>query len=286
MGLHRNIPVGLRSSHPPGFVQSGDPGAVGAYKVWVDTSAGTGLWVTKVRNAADTGWETVGSSSGVSAYPALFDVPPSSAHASDDEFIATSLAGGWTNPAVTANPLTITVGGGWLRFESSDTGTADAGGRFHGIYKASPAGSFSISAKLAAGASVTGTDSYDGLMVGVTGGKGHVFGIGRNGAYQLAAIGATTYGEGATDWSTFDTYNIVGAAVGAVIDPAWYRIRWDATATTLYWDYSYDGAFWINWQSRAAMSQPDRMGLGMYATSNVTYADKAMAASRFRVTEP
>lgn len=60
--LHKDIPVGADSSHPPGYVQAGDPGAVGANKVWVDTSAGTGLWVKKIRNAANTAWETLGAS--------------------------------------------------------------------------------------------------------------------------------------------------------------------------------------------------------------------------------
>jgi len=55
--------------HQPGYVQSSDPGAVGANIMWIDTSGGTGNWVTKVRNAADTGWEIAGAGSdGVSGY--------------------------------------------------------------------------------------------------------------------------------------------------------------------------------------------------------------------------
>lgn len=57
MSLHENIPAGIRSSHPTGYVQSGDPGAVGANRPWIDTSLGAGRWVYKVRNAADTAWE-------------------------------------------------------------------------------------------------------------------------------------------------------------------------------------------------------------------------------------
>lgn len=48
--------------HPPGYVQGGDPGAVGAGKLWTDTSGGTGFWVTKMRNIANTGWEVIGIS--------------------------------------------------------------------------------------------------------------------------------------------------------------------------------------------------------------------------------
>jgi hypothetical protein len=42
-----------------GYVQSADPGAIGAGKTWIDTTSGTGNWVTKIRNAANTGWEIV-----------------------------------------------------------------------------------------------------------------------------------------------------------------------------------------------------------------------------------
>jgi len=45
--------------HIPGYVQSDDPGAVGAGKLWVDTTGGTGAWVVKVRNAGDTAWEAI-----------------------------------------------------------------------------------------------------------------------------------------------------------------------------------------------------------------------------------
>lgn len=63
-GIHKNIPVGAESAHPPGYVQSTDPGAVGAYKPWVDTSGGDGNWVYKIRNAANTAWETVAGGGG------------------------------------------------------------------------------------------------------------------------------------------------------------------------------------------------------------------------------
>lgn len=55
--------------HQPGYVQSGDPGAVGAGIMWIDTSGGTGNWVTRVRNAGDTAWEVAGAGSdGSSGY--------------------------------------------------------------------------------------------------------------------------------------------------------------------------------------------------------------------------
>lgn len=79
--LHKDIPVGADSSHPPGYVQAGDPGAVGAFKVWIDTTLGTGLWVKKIRNAANSGWEAVGA--GASALNDLSDVDTSGQTAGD-----------------------------------------------------------------------------------------------------------------------------------------------------------------------------------------------------------
>lgn len=55
--LHKDITVGEECSHPPGYVQATDPGAVGAHRVWVDTSGGTGAYVWKIRKADDSGWE-------------------------------------------------------------------------------------------------------------------------------------------------------------------------------------------------------------------------------------
>lgn len=79
--LHKDIPVGADSSHPPGYVQAGDPGAVGANKVWIDTSGGTGNWLTKIRNAANGAWETLGSA--VGALDDLSDVDTTGQTAGD-----------------------------------------------------------------------------------------------------------------------------------------------------------------------------------------------------------
>jgi hypothetical protein len=49
--------------HVPAYVQSSDPGAVGAGIGWIDTSLGTGAWVWKIRNAGDTDWEEIAAGS-------------------------------------------------------------------------------------------------------------------------------------------------------------------------------------------------------------------------------
>ena len=55
--LHKNLDT--TSLHVPGYQQSSDPGAIGTGKYWIDTTGGTGAWALKVRNAANSGWETV-----------------------------------------------------------------------------------------------------------------------------------------------------------------------------------------------------------------------------------
>jgi len=46
--------------HVPGYIQSSDPGAVGAGIQWIDTSGGAGAWKIKIRNTGDTDWELTG----------------------------------------------------------------------------------------------------------------------------------------------------------------------------------------------------------------------------------
>lgn len=48
--------------HKFAYVQSTDPGAVGAFKAWVDTSGSP--YVLKVRNASNSGWEDIGDNVG------------------------------------------------------------------------------------------------------------------------------------------------------------------------------------------------------------------------------
>lgn len=68
---HKNI-TGDDAVHPSAYVASSDPGAVGAGKHWIDTTGGTGAWVHKVRDAANTGWETIsGGGGGGSGLPEL-----------------------------------------------------------------------------------------------------------------------------------------------------------------------------------------------------------------------
>lgn len=59
---HRNL-SGADAVHPAWYVSASDPGAVGADKGWVDTSAGPPYQLKK-RNTGNTAWEAIGFSAG------------------------------------------------------------------------------------------------------------------------------------------------------------------------------------------------------------------------------
>lgn len=92
--------------HVPGYLTSTDPGAVGTGKYWIDTTAGAGLWVLKVRNAANTGWETVGTGGGGGGAPTTADYLVGTAQAGlSAEIVAGTSPGGelgntWASPTV------------------------------------------------------------------------------------------------------------------------------------------------------------------------------------------
>lgn len=52
--LHKNL-TGSDAVHPAAFVQSSDPGAVGANLIWIDTTTGP-PYTLKLRNVANTAW--------------------------------------------------------------------------------------------------------------------------------------------------------------------------------------------------------------------------------------
>lgn len=52
--LHRNL-TGADAVHPAAFVQSSDPGAVGANLIWIDTTTGP-PYTLKLRNSSNTAW--------------------------------------------------------------------------------------------------------------------------------------------------------------------------------------------------------------------------------------
>jgi len=81
--------------HVPGYVQATDPGAVGAGKMWIDTSAGPSNYVAKIRNPANTAWVAVsGGGVGATNFPGLTDTPASYAGAANYKVVVNGTATG------------------------------------------------------------------------------------------------------------------------------------------------------------------------------------------------
>jgi hypothetical protein len=51
--------TGASAVHPSAFIQSTDPGAIGANKMWINTTTTASVW--NRRNSTNTGWTVVGS---------------------------------------------------------------------------------------------------------------------------------------------------------------------------------------------------------------------------------
>ena len=111
----------LTSIHRFAYVQSADPGAVGAYKGWLDTT--TTPPVLKYRNAGDTAWVTaIDVNAIIDAAPGALDTLNELAAAlGDDAAFATTV----TNSLATKAPATPTVNpqtGTTYTLQASDNG--------------------------------------------------------------------------------------------------------------------------------------------------------------------
>src|SRR5689334_3748933 len=80
---HKDL-TGDDAIHPAAYVQSSDPGAVGAKKLWIDTTSG---YVVKKRKDDDSGWDTLGDLAAVSnaLLKTLFDAAGDLIYGSADD---------------------------------------------------------------------------------------------------------------------------------------------------------------------------------------------------------
>ncbi len=107
MGAHKNSPVGVESSHPTGYCQSADPGAVGAFRPWIDTTT-PGTWLFKVRKADNSGWETIG---------AIVAAPVSSVFGRTGAVVAAE--GDYTLTQLSGVTITAPATGDFVRFDGA-----------------------------------------------------------------------------------------------------------------------------------------------------------------------
>ena len=280
---------------PSGSVASGT--AVGDLLVWDGDSweplaKGTDGQVLTVDAAEtlDLKWAAPSGGSGGAALLPL-DVVPGSPNAKDDEFTGSSLDAKWTSPisSVAACATTVPVANGWVTIEPTTSGTGSTGSNgAWGIRQVSPTGSFTISARIADGHSDGGTDDgRAGIWVAKTGGKAYIVGHQDSVPRIVNYDGITTYSETAA-WSGFDgTDAFIAAPQNQIYHGCWYKIVWNATASTLNFYFSTDGIRWNKVSTGiGSVTQPDRMGIGIWGNAANIRADHSVSADWFRVTEP
>lgn len=71
MALHRDLVD--ENLHAVGVISPSDPGAIGAGKMWIDSSGGTGSWVFRIRNETNDGWEVAIVAGGVGPHTHDYD---------------------------------------------------------------------------------------------------------------------------------------------------------------------------------------------------------------------
>lgn len=225
--------------------------------------------------------DTITISSNVEAMLPL-DEPPVTPHAKDDEFPGTSLDAKWAIPITSAANCgtSATVQNGKLSIEPSTTGsvTINQHGAW-GIRQAAPTGSFTVSAKFR-DQFVGGDDSRTGLWV-----------ANATNAYLHGPCMVVpriydgvicTYSETA-NWgnSAGGPLTIAGLNLGWL----WVKLSYDAPTQVLTYWYSTNGVKWRLGGTQNAVSQPTKIGLGLWANTAMI-ADHDLAIDWFRVTEP
>ncbi|SRR6266550_3399444 len=211
------------------------------------------------------------------------DVVPSSPSAWDDEFPGSSLdTNKWTNPLTSAAGQTnaLVVANDWVTFEPATAGSGSTGKRVFGIRQNGPTGDFTLMAKIQDGRS--GDDARVGIFVAKTGGKAYVLGSQRSSGRLANFNGITTYSESA-DWSAYDgvlDLNVAPAWPGNI----WFKLNFASGTLTAY--YSGGGVFWTLLGSQGSVTQPDRIGLCMWANNSDVLADHGLGCDWLRVTVP
>jgi hypothetical protein len=216
------------------------------------------------------------------------DVPPASANAADDNFTGDSgessvgsLAGKWTNPlsSLSGLGLDLQVYDGYLFMRPLSSSA-----RLVGIRQNSPAGSFSVSAKVRMDYPYAlNTDTAFGIFVArTTGTKMHHAGLWhQNGGQDIRVLGSAGYSETA-DGGGYDGF-VIDVANQFRQDWRWYKIDWNAGTGVMEFFYSADGVRWRSVGTRASQSQPDRIGIAYYSNSATIQNTMHGAVEWFRV---
>ncbi len=276
---------------------------VGNLPVWQSPASGTGsnILVETYTGATSVTANRIElpdgnlAASGARAYIQInngvpIDGSPLTAHAKNDEFAGTALDAKWTSPATSTRPVTITFDNSWIYIEPATTGTASTGSRGgFGIRQAAPSGSFTVSARIINGTGGTNGITTDDALVGIfvaratTPSGSHMFGY-RETIPRIAEVLDFNYSN-TTDWGAFLGYNPRTNSDQQQYG-SWYRVAWDASASSLSFYYSTNGVYWKLLATRTSQSQPEYIGIGIWANTANIIANHSVACDWFRVTEP
>lgn len=301
--------AGLADDDHPQYVKDSEYSAKG--RILVGTGAGTFTALAVGTNdqvltadsaqASGVKWADAGVGGGGGTGKTLpLDVPPGSAHANDDEFDDTTGMSGsgnglnarWTSPQSSGSDLGVTISylDDWMVFQPTTAGTSSTGKRAFGIRQAAPSGSFTVSCRVTdLGSDGGGDDARSGLFVARSSATAYTRVIGHQLSVPRLAnvMGVASYTESA-DWAAYDGSNDQNVTTDALDVRAglWYRAVWDSGAGTIAFYYSANGVGWKLLTTHSSLTQPDRIGLVMYANSADIRADHRLAVDWFRVTEP
>jgi hypothetical protein len=279
-----------------GTVDIEDEGAAEGAADTIDF-VGAGVSVAFASGTATVTIPGGGSSDGVPVKP--LDVRPATDHAKDDNFDDTTGQSGpsngldskWTSPLSSGTDLGVTllIQDHFLSMTPTTSGTSSTSKRMFGIRQAAPTGSFTLTAKtrMIQWNDTSNTDTGVGIFVARTADtKMHTIGKYSNSLGNDArAIASAGYSETA-DTGAYDGFFSDAVSMGGRQMWYVYRIIWDSGAGTLTFDWSDDQVNWVNLTTRSSQSQPDRIGICMYANDASIRANLVGTYEWFRVTEP
>lgn len=208
------------------YVQTSDPGAVGAGKYWLDTTASP--YVLSRRNAGNSAWVTVGASGGGSPIASYNpDIPPTSPSAQDDEFNAGSIDGKWTGYG-SPDINNVTDYEGWWHVAKTGSGV-DAG-----MYQAFVPGAAAFTVAFKVSGNVLEAGSNQVLLGLATSGGSFIVDVGMlNGNDSIVGAAALSGG--------FDTFSYGGPGGNGT---SYFLVKRDASTNYKVYQ-SKDGINWI-----------------------------------------
>lgn len=186
------------------------------------------------------------------------DAIPASPNGNDDEFNDNSVGGAWTewDPG---SDVTVTEDANGLLLTSTNTGSVSWGG----VYRALPAGDWSIIAKLDLTGSVLSHQASAGIVITQD--------IATNPttadveSLELQISGSTISARLIT-WSAYNAFNSIIKSFPWGVPYAYLRVR--RSSTTYSFDVSSDGISWITLKSGALdITTPTHIGLAVNSES-------------------